>query len=93
MSQLDRLIDRILPSQEFLLESQKEPMMRPAAGLKVIVNQPLTSPQIAALLAEPAPAAQKQNFAQKKPATASTRCACTAICRNFRTSRSLLPTG
>jgi len=58
-----------------------------------MVNQPLTSPQITALLAELAPAAQKQSFAQKKPITTSTVCACTATCRNFRTSRSPLPTG
>jgi twitching motility protein PilT len=69
MSQLDKLIERIQPSQELLLESQKEPMMRSAAGLKVMVNQQLTSSQITALLAELAPAPQKQNFAQKKPTT------------------------
>ena len=69
MSQLDKLIERIQPGQELLLESQKEPMMRSSAGLKVMVNQPLTSPQIVALLAELAPTDQKQNITQKKPAT------------------------
>ena len=69
MSQLDKLIERIQPGQELLLESQKEPMMRSSAGLKVMVNQPLTSPQIVALLAELAPTGQKQNVTQKKPAT------------------------
>jgi twitching motility protein PilT len=67
MGQLDKLIERIQPAQELLLESQKEPMMRSSAGLKVMVNQPLSSPQIMALLAELAPANQKQNFIQKKP--------------------------
>jgi twitching motility protein PilT len=69
MSQLDKLIERIQPTQELLLESQKEPMMRSATGLKVMVNQQLTSAQIIALIADLAPAGQKQNFAQKKPAT------------------------
>lgn len=69
MSQLDKLIERIQPGQELLLESQKEPMMRSSAGLKVMVNQPLTSPQIVALLAELAPADQKQNVTRKQPAT------------------------
>jgi len=68
MSQLDKLIERIQPGQELLLESQKEPMMRSSGGLKIMVNQPLSSPQIVALLAELAPAAQKQNITQKKPA-------------------------
>ncbi len=69
MGQLDKLIDRIQPTQELLLESQKEPMMRSSSGLKVMVNQQLTSPQITALLAEIAPPGQKQNIAQKKPTT------------------------
>jgi len=69
MSQLDKLIERIQPGQELLLESQKEPVMRSSAGLKIMVNQPLTSPQIVALVAELAPAGQKQNVTQKKPAT------------------------
>src|SRR5512140_3113122 len=69
MSQLDKLIERIQPAQELLLESQKEPMMRSAAGLRVMVNQPLTSMQIVALLAELAPPAQKQSIAQKTPTT------------------------
>jgi hypothetical protein len=37
--QLDKLIERIQPSQKLLLESQKEPMIRSAAGLTVMVNQ------------------------------------------------------
>src|SRR5512146_699944 len=69
MSQLDKLIERIQPQQELLLESQKEPMMRSAAGSRKMVNQPLTSAQITALLSELAPAAQQSNFIQKKPTT------------------------
>jgi len=69
MGQLDKLIERIQPAQELLLESQKEPLMRSAAGLKVMVNQQLTSLQIVALLADLAPAGQKQSIGQKKPAT------------------------
>jgi twitching motility protein PilT len=69
MGQLDKLIEKILTAQELLLESQKEPMMRSSSGLKVMVNQQLTSPQIIALLADLAPTNQKSNFLQKKPTT------------------------
>lgn len=44
MEQLDKFIDRIQPSQEILLKSQKEPMMRSSSRLKVTVKQQLTSP-------------------------------------------------
>lgn len=70
MAQLDKLIERIqTTAQELLLESQKEPMVRTDSGLKKIVNQKLTSPQISALLSELAPQDQKSNFLQKKPTT------------------------
>ncbi|HTG01116.1 MAG TPA: type IV pilus twitching motility protein PilT [Nitrospirota bacterium] len=69
MGQLDKLVERIQPTQELLLESQKEPTMRSASGLKIMVNQRLTSAQITALLAELAPADLKANFLQKKPAS------------------------
>jgi twitching motility protein PilT len=69
MSQLDKLIERIQPAQELLLESQKEPVMRSPAGIKVIVNQQLTSSQIAALIAELSPSAFKEQITRRKPAT------------------------
>lgn len=68
MSQLDKLIERIQPTQELLLESQKEPMMRSDAGIRVMVNQQLSSPQITSLLAELAPANLKDQIHRKKPA-------------------------
>jgi twitching motility protein PilT len=69
MGQLDKLIERIQPTQELLLESQKEPTMRSNSGLKIMVNQRLTSAQITALIAELSPPDLKSNFLQKKPAT------------------------
>jgi twitching motility protein PilT len=69
MGQLDKLIERIQPAQELFLESQKEPMMRSASGLTVMVNQQLSSPQITSLLAELAPATLKDQIHRKKPAT------------------------
>jgi len=69
MGQLDKLIERIQPAQELLLESQKEPTMRSASGLTVMVNQQLSSPQITSLLAELAPATLKDQIHRKKPAT------------------------
>ncbi len=68
MSQLDKLIERIQPAQELLLESQKEPQMRSPSGIKVMVNQKLSASQISALLAELAPAAAKEQITRKSPA-------------------------
>ncbi len=67
MSQLDKLIERLQPQQEILLETGKEPMMRTRTGAKAMLNQVLTTPQIIALLTEIAPITQKQNITQKKP--------------------------
>jgi len=69
MSQLDKLIERLQPQQEILLETGKEPMIRTRVGTKVMLNQVLSTPQIIALLTEIAPPAHKQNITQKKAAT------------------------
>ena len=66
MSQLDKLIERLQPQQEILLETGKEPMMRTRLGAKAMINQVLSTPQIIALLTEIAPLALKQNITQKK---------------------------
>jgi twitching motility protein PilT len=66
MSQLDKLIERLQPQQEILLETGKEPMMRTEAGTRVMVNQQLSTPQIIALLTEIAPAAHKESVARKR---------------------------
>ncbi len=66
MNQLDKLIERLQPQQEILLETGKEPMMRTRAGARAMLNQVLSTPQIIALLAEIAPLARKQDLAQKK---------------------------
>ena len=68
MSQLDKLMERLQPQQEILLETGKEPMMRTRLGTKAMLNQVLTTPQIIALLTEIAPFAHKQNITLKKPA-------------------------
>jgi twitching motility protein PilT len=68
MSQLDKLIERLQPQQEILLETGKEPMLRTRLGSKVMLNQVLSTPQIIALLTEIAPFAHKQNIMQKKAA-------------------------
>jgi twitching motility protein PilT len=68
MGQLDKLIDRLQPQQEILLETGKEPMMRTEAGSRVMVNQKLGTPQVIALLSEIASGGQKENLAAKRPA-------------------------
>jgi len=66
MSQLDKLIERLQPQQELLLETGKEPMMRTDAGTRVMVNQKLSTPQVIALLAEIAAGVHKENIAAKR---------------------------
>lgn len=66
MSQLDKLIERLQPQQELLLETGKEPMMRTDAGTRIMVNQKLSTPQVIALLAEIATGAHKENIAAKR---------------------------
>lgn len=64
MSQLDGLIERIQHGQELLLETGKEPSMRTAEGIKVMVKKPLTSSQVAVLLSELAPDDKKDDLKQ-----------------------------
>lgn len=52
MSQLDGLISRLQPGQELLLESNKEPAVRTADGLKAVIARPLTAAQITSLISE-----------------------------------------
>lgn len=66
MPQLDKLIEKILPNQEMLLETNKEPSMRSETGMKAMVNQQLTSQHIIAFLSEIAPADIKTDLAGKK---------------------------
>ena len=66
MSQLDKLIDRLQPLQEVLLESGKEPMMRTRLSTSSMIKQVLTTAQIIALLSEVAPPALKQSLAKRQ---------------------------
>ncbi len=67
MAQLDKLIDRLQPGQEILLESGKTPMLRTDAGSKAMLNQQLNAQQLIALLQEIAPLSSRVTIAQKKP--------------------------
>ncbi len=66
MSQLDKLIERLQPRQEILLETGKEPTLRSEAGTRVMVNQKLMTPQVIALLSEIATGVHKQNITAKR---------------------------
>jgi len=52
VSQLDKLIERLQPEHQLLIETGKEPMLRTDAGTRMMVNQKLLTPQIIALLNE-----------------------------------------
>lgn len=66
MSQLDKLIERLQPQQQILLESAREPMVRSEAGTRIMINQQLQTAQIIALLSELAPAAHKDSIARRR---------------------------
>jgi len=66
MGQLDKLIERLQPQQQLLLETGKEPTLRTGSGSRIMVNQQLQTPQILSLLSEIAPAAHKESIARKK---------------------------
>ncbi len=67
MAQLDKLIDKLQPGQEIVLEAGKTPMLRTDSGLRAMLNQQLTAQQVIALLQEIAPMSNKVIIAQKKP--------------------------
>lgn len=66
MGQLDKLIERLQPEQEIVMETGKEPMLRTDGGLRIMVNQLLQTPQIIALLSEIAPAVHKEHIARRR---------------------------
>jgi twitching motility protein PilT len=55
MARLDSFLDSLKPGEELLLETNRDPSVRSAAGLKAIVSQPLGTAQIKKLMAEIAP--------------------------------------
>jgi len=67
MPQLDKLIDKLQPGQEIILEAGKTPMLRTDSGLRAMLNQQLSAQQLIALLQEIAPMSNKVTIAQKKP--------------------------
>ncbi len=67
MAQLDKLIDKLQPDQEIILEAGKTPMLRTENGVRAMLNQQLSAQQLIALLQEIAPVSNKVAIAQKKP--------------------------
>jgi twitching motility protein PilT len=67
MAQLDKLIDKLQPGQDIMLEAGKTPMLRTDSGLRAMLNQQLSAQQLIALLQEIAPMSNKVTIAQKKP--------------------------
>jgi twitching motility protein PilT len=67
MAQLDKLIDKLQPNQEILLESGKNPMLKTDAGVKPMLNQQLSAQQLIPLVQEIAPTGIRAAIAQRKP--------------------------
>jgi len=66
MAQLDKLIERLQPSQEIILESGKTPMLSSDGSMKAMLNQQLSTQQIVPLLQEIAPVNAKVTLGQRK---------------------------
>lgn len=67
MAQLDKLIEKLLPGQEIILETGKAPVLRSESGSAPMVNQQLSAGQIFGLVGEMAPAGVRDEVAQSKP--------------------------
>ena len=68
MAQLDKLIEKIQPEQEIVLESGKFPMLMTKTGATPMLNQQISATQMAALLQEIATSDCKAAISQQKPA-------------------------
>ncbi len=68
MAQLDKLIEKLQPGQEIILESGKAPALKSEGGTAPMLSQQLSSAQIFALVGEIAPAFARELVAQSKPA-------------------------
>ena len=68
MAQLDKLIEKLQPGQEILLETGKAPVLKTDGGAAPMLNQQLTAAQIFGLVGEIAPADVREQVAQSRPA-------------------------
>ncbi|MEK6699241.1 MAG: type IV pilus twitching motility protein PilT [Nitrospirota bacterium] len=68
MAHIDKLIERLLPGQELLLETKKEPLLKNNGSSRVMVNQQLSSQQIIMLITDIAPAEKKDDVRNGKQA-------------------------
>jgi twitching motility protein PilT len=66
MAQLDKLIEKLQPGQEILLEAGKAPMLKGEGGAAPIITQLLTAGQIFGLVGEIAPAGIRDQVAQSR---------------------------
>ncbi len=67
MPQLDKLIDKLQPGQEIILEPGRAPLLKSEVGATPMLSQQLSLPQILGLVQEIAPAASRDGVAQRKP--------------------------
>jgi len=69
MAQLDRLIEKIRPGQEIILESGKNPVLKSGTGTAPMLNQQISLAQLTGLIQEIAPAGSRDEIAQSKQAS------------------------
>jgi twitching motility protein PilT len=68
MAQLDKLIEKIKPGQEVILEGGKPPVSITEAGTSLIIGQELSESQVISLIQEIAPLAVKDRITRRIPA-------------------------
>ena len=68
MPQLDKLIDKLQPGQEIVLDAGRAPQLKGEAGAAPMTPQELTAPQISALVQEIAPPALREQLARGRGA-------------------------
>jgi twitching motility protein PilT len=68
MAQLDKLIEKLVPGQEVILEPGAAPLLKSNGAFVPLLNQELTLQQVVALVREVAPPEAAEKIANNKPA-------------------------
>jgi twitching motility protein PilT len=67
MAQLDKLIEKIQPGQEIILEAGKTPALKREGGSSPMLSQLLSLSQVVGLIQEISPAGSREAVGQRKP--------------------------
>jgi twitching motility protein PilT len=68
MAQIDKLIEKLQPGQEIVLEAGKQPVIKSGAAFTPLIGKEFNGQEITALIREAAPPDAGEKIAQAKPA-------------------------